>query len=62
MTNTFAHIAPTKTCKTPPLSIAVRTGSLEFVSGTPGYDKQGRINRDLGAQFDKPVATLEEVL
>ena len=62
MTNALAHIASTGTFKTPPLSVAVRAGNLVFVSGTPGYDKEGRISSEFGAQFDQAVATLDEVL
>ena len=35
---------------------------MVFVSGTPGYHKDGRIDSDFGAQFDQAVITLEEVL
>lgn len=62
MTNALVHIASTGTFKVPPLSVAVRAGHFVFVSGTPGYDKDGRISDDFGAQFDQAVATLEEVL
>ena len=59
---TLSHIASTGTFKVPPLSVAVRAGNMVFVSGTPGYHKDGRIDEDFGAQFDQAVATLEEVL
>ena len=62
MTNTLTHIAPTGTFKVPPLSVAVRAGDMVFVSGTPGYDKQGRIDSDFAVQFDQAVVTLAEVL
>ena len=62
MTKAPTHISSTGTFKTPPLSVAVRAGKLVFVSGTPGYDKEGRISSDFGAQFDQAVATLDEVL
>ena len=62
MTKALTHIASTGTFKTPPLSVAVRAGNLVFVSGTPGYDKEGRISSDFGAQFDQAVATPDEVL
>ena len=62
MTNALSYIAPTGTFKMPPISSAARAGDLVFVSGTPGYDKEGRISSDFGAQFDQAVATLDEVL
>ena len=62
MTKALTHISSTGTFKTPPLSAAVRAGNLVFVSGTPGYDKEGCISSDFGAQFDQAVATLDEVL
>jgi 2-iminobutanoate/2-iminopropanoate deaminase len=62
MTNALIHIASTGSFKMPPLSVAVRTGDMVFVSGTPGYHKDGRIDADFGAQFDQAVITLEEVL
>ena len=62
MTTALTHIASTGSFKVPPLSVAVRAGNLVFVSGTPGYHKDGRIDSDFGAQFDQAVATLEEIL
>ncbi|RYY57623.1 MAG: RidA family protein [Comamonadaceae bacterium] len=51
------------TFKTPPLSAAARIGDLLFVSGTPGYHADGRIDEgDFGAQFDQAVVALREVL
>ena len=58
----LSHIASTGTFKVPPLSVAVRAGNMVFVSGTPGYHKDGRIDSEFGAQFDQAVVTLEEVL
>ncbi len=62
MTTVLSHIASTGSFKVPPLSVAVRTGNMVFVSGTPGYHKDGRIDSDFGAQFDQAIITLEEVL
>ena len=58
----ITYIASTDTFKVPPLSVAARAGDTVFVSGTPGYHKDGSIDSDFGAQFDQAVATLEEVL
>ena len=62
MTTVLSHIASTGSFKVPPLSVAVRAGNMVFVSGTPGYHKDGHIDSDFGAQFDQAVITLEEVL
>ena len=62
MTPALAHIASAGAFKMPPLSVAVRAGNLVFVSGTPGYDIDGHISSDFGAQFDQAVATLADVL
>ena len=62
MTTKLTHIASTGTFKVPPLSVAVRAGDMVFVSGTPGYHKDGRIDSNFGAQFDQAVVTLEEIL
>ncbi|MDM0054313.1 RidA family protein [Variovorax fucosicus] len=60
---TVQHIPSAGTFKTPPLSAAARIGNLLFVSGTPGYYPDGRIDEgDFGAQFDQAVAALREVL
>lgn len=57
------HIAPTGKYTAPPLSSAVRVDGLIFVSGTPGYDEDGRIAEgDFGAQFDQAVVNLERVM
>lgn len=62
MTTVLSHIASTGSFKVPPLSVAVRAGNMVFVSGTPGYHKDGHIDSDFGAQFDQAIITLEEVL
>ncbi len=57
------HIPSPGRFKVPPLSAAARVGDLLFVSGTPGYHEDGRIDEgDFGAQFDQAVATLRQVL
>ncbi|MDQ0586282.1 RidA family protein [Variovorax paradoxus] len=57
------HIAPNAAFQMPPLSAATRIGELVFVSGTPGYYPDGRIDEgDFGAQFDQAVIALQEVL
>jgi enamine deaminase RidA (YjgF/YER057c/UK114 family) len=61
MTVTLIPSAPGM--KTPPLSAAARSGNLLFVSGTPGYHADGRIDEgDFAAQFDQAFAVLLEVL
>ncbi|MGJ7496778.1 RidA family protein [Variovorax sp. RT4R15] len=60
---TVQHLPSAGSFKTPPLSAAARIGDLLFVSGTPGYYPDGRIDEgDFGAQFDQAVAALREVL
>lgn len=57
------HIPPNGTFQMPPLSVAVRLGDCVFVSGTPGYYPDGRIDEgDFGAQFDQAVVALKEIL
>ena len=57
------YIPPTGTFRMPPLSVAARIGDLVFVSGTPGYYPDGRIDEgDFGAQFDQAVVALGEIL
>lgn len=57
------YIAPDGGFKTPPLSSAARVGELLFVSGTPGYHADGRIDEgDFGKQFDQAVVALRSVL
>ncbi|SFQ32859.1 RidA family protein [Variovorax sp. 770b2] len=49
--------------KMPPLSGAARPGELLFVSGTPGYHADGRIDEgDFDAQFDQSMAVLTQLL
>ena len=57
------YIPSAGTFKTPPLSVAAHVGDLLFVSGTPGYYPDGRIDEgDFGAQFDQAIVTPQEVL
>lgn len=57
------HIPPNSTFRMPPLSAAVRLGDFVFVSGTPGYYPDGRIDEgDFGAQFDQAVVAVREIL
>ena len=57
------YIAPQTTMKMPPLSLAARVGNLLFVSGTPGYYDDGRIDEgDFGKQFDQSVTALRQIL
>ena len=60
---TIQYFAPTGQFKSPPLSSAARVGDLLFVSGTPGYHADGRIDAgDFGAQFDQAVVALRATL
>ena len=45
------HFAAPAGLTTPPLSFAVRTGDLLFVSGIPGFDADGTIPDGFEAQF-----------
>src|SRR5258708_1045539 len=47
---------------TPPLSFAVRTGDLLFVSGIPGFDADGAIPDSFDAQFGFVVRNIKRVL
>lgn len=59
----LTHIPSPGRFKTPPLSGATRYGALLFVSGTPGYHADGRIDEgDFGAQFDQAMAVLAQLL
>jgi 2-iminobutanoate/2-iminopropanoate deaminase len=59
----ITHIPSPGRFKTPPLSGATRFGELLFVSGTPGYHDDGRIDEgDFGAQFDQAMAVLARLL
>ena len=61
--STITYFEPDRGFKTPPLSVAARVGDLLFVSGTPGYHEDGRIDEgDFPAQFDRAVAALEKIL
>ena len=61
--STIEHFAPQGRFKTPPLSAATRLGDLLFISGTPGYHDDGRIDEgDFAAQFEQVVVTLRSVL
>ncbi|WP_321875081.1 RidA family protein [Burkholderia cenocepacia] len=44
--------------KIPPLSLACRTGDLLFVSGTPGYDADMRLNPSFTVQFETAIENL----
>lgn len=57
------HFAPQGRFKMPPLSAATRLGDLLFISGTPGFHDDGRIDEgDFAAQFEQVVVTLRAVL
>lgn len=59
----ITYFAPDSNFKMPPLSVAARVGDLLFVSGTPGYYDDGRIDEgDFGKQFDQAVVTLRQIL
>ena len=61
--NNIAYFESDRSFKPPPLSVAARVGELLFVSGTPGYHEDGRIDEgDFGAQFDCAVAALAGIL
>lgn len=62
MSSTIDYFAPVR-AKTPPLSSATRVGQLVFVSGTPGYHEDGRIDEDdFAAQFDQALVNLRAIL
>ncbi len=59
----ITYFEPDGQFKTPPLSVAARVGNLLFVSGTPGYYADGRIDEgDFGKQFDQAVVALRQIL
>lgn len=59
----ITYIAPAGSMKMPPLSVAAQVGELLFVSGTPGYYEDGRIDEgDFGKQFDQAVVALKQIL
>jgi len=63
MTQPITYFAPEGNYKTPPLSVAARVGDLLFVSGTPGYHDDGRIDEgDFDKQFAQAVLVLRQIL
>src|SRR5260370_13051781 len=56
------HFAAPAGLTTPPLSFAVRTGDLLFVSGIPGFDADGAIPDSFDAQFGFVVRNIKRVL
>ena len=61
--NIITYIPSPGQFKTPPLSGATRFGELLFVSGTPGYHPDGRIDEgDFDAQFDQSMAVMTQLL
>ena len=56
------HYAPPAGLKTPPLSFAVRTGDLLFVSGMPGFDDNRGLPPTFEAQFGNVVRNLKRTL
>ncbi len=59
----ITYFPPDSNFKMPPLSVAARVGDLLFVSGTPGYYDDGRIDEgDFGKQFDQSVVALKAIL
>lgn len=57
MSADIEHFAPEGRTQFPPLSAATRLGELVFVSGTPGYHDDGRIDEgDFAAQFMQAAA------
>lgn len=62
MTTAIEHFAPVR-AKSPPLSSATRVGDTVYVSGTPGYHDDGRIDEaDFGKQFDQTMVNLRAIL
>jgi 2-iminobutanoate/2-iminopropanoate deaminase len=56
------HFAAPAGLTTPPLSFAVRTGDLLFVSGIPGFDDKGKLPDSFEAQFGFVVRNIRRVL
>ena len=56
------HFAAPAGLTTPPLSFAVRTGDLLFVSGIPGFDEDGKLPDTFEAQFGFVVRNIKRVL
>src|ERR1700761_3331810 len=56
------HFAAPVGLTPPPLSFAVRTGDLLFVSGIPGFDENGKLPDSFEAQFGFVVSNIRRVL
>src|ERR1700676_4633781 len=56
------HFAAPAGLTTPPLSFAVRTGDLLFVSGIPGFDENGVLPDSFEKQFGFVVRNIKRVL
>ena len=56
------HFAAPAGMTTPPLSFAVRTGDLLFVSGIHGFDENGKLPEEFEAQFGFVVRNIKGVL
>jgi len=56
------HFAPPAGIKAPPLSFAMRTGDLLFISGIPGFDEKRELPDNFEAQFKNVVANIKRVL
>jgi enamine deaminase RidA (YjgF/YER057c/UK114 family) len=56
------HFAAPAHIKSPPLSFAVRSGDLLFISGIPGFDDSGQLPGTFEAQFGYVVANIARVL
>jgi 2-iminobutanoate/2-iminopropanoate deaminase len=59
---TIKHFPPPAGIKAPPLSFAVRTGDLLFISGIPGFDADGGLPEGFEAQFGNVVRNIKRVL
>jgi 2-iminobutanoate/2-iminopropanoate deaminase len=56
------HFPPPPGIKAPPLSFATRVGDLLFISGIPGFDEEGALPQEFGAQFANVVTNVKRVL
>ena len=56
------HFPPPPGVKAPPLSFAVRTGDLLFISGIPGFDENRGLPDSFEAQFANVVTNIKRVL
>ena len=56
------HFPPPEPARMPPLSLAVRTGSLLFISGIGPHEPDWRIAADFAGQMRAVLATLDAVL